>query len=250
MHHARWTNARTARQEGGAGYPVPPPGAYAYMPNQFAWAPTGAYPAAQYAQPYAYPIPIVPGTPQMPLYGAQPGAFGAPGAFVAPPPAPQVAHGSFIPPLERPLAALAPVSIQQPALLTTFSYDEHKTLLFDDSAKRWYHDPPTATNSAGDHAADLNYGFEHFHDKPHIPDPLDSVLYTLMQRAKGAPDRPAVDGTPIIPAQAVDSEILRMNVVTWRGIMTKLCTAWSLQADGPPQFRQGFELNAMMVRNC
>ncbi|WFD34386.1 decapping endonuclease targeting mRNA [Malassezia cuniculi] len=179
---------------------------------------------------------------QAQMYNAQMQAAQMYGGMTAP--APGMCEAQ-IPPLERPHAALAPVSVQQPVLLTTFSYDAQKNLLFDDSAKRWYHEPPT---KASGHAADLNYGFEHYHDKPHIPDPLDSVLYTIMERASGAPSRASVNGVPIVPAETVDNEILRMHVVTWRGIMTKLCTAWSLQSDGPPQFREGFELNAMMVK--
>ena len=186
------------------------PGPAAYPPGYAAAPPAAGWAYAQ--MPPQYPYPFV-----------QPPAF-----------APRL-----IPPLERPHAALPPVSVQQPALLTTFSYDTAKRRLHDDSAKRWFREPPVG--------ADLNYGFERYVEEPHVPDPLDSVLYTLMERAGGALDRTAVAGTPSISPAAVAAELLRMQVVTWRGIMTKLCTAWSLQTDGPPQFRDGFELNAMML---
>ena len=64
---------------------------------------------------------------------------------------------SQLPPLAvlgRPTMALPPVSVQQPVLMATFSYDENRSLCFDNSAKRWYKMPPTQENSA--QGADLN----------------------------------------------------------------------------------------------
>lgn len=149
--------------------------------------------------------------------------------------------------LSRPHVSLPPVSVQQPVLMSTFSYDENKKLHLDDSAKRWYRVPPTKETSA--QGADLNYGFEHFQDKPHIPDPLDSVLYTLMYRqASQIQNNEAVLRAPQVPVEALESEVLRAHIITWRGIMTKLCTAWSCHIQAPPMFREGFELNVMMVR--
>ena len=145
--------------------------------------------------------------------------------------------------LPRFATALTPASMQQPMLLGAFSYDDQKNLCFDNRAKRHYHDPPVH--------ADLNYGFEHFQDKPHIPDPLDSVLYTMMHRASAPYDDlgETVVGASYVPADRVEMELLRTNVVTWRGILTKLCTAWSCHVQAPPTFREGFELNIMMVRS-
>lgn len=149
--------------------------------------------------------------------------------------------------LARPHASLPPISVQQPILMTTFSYDENKMLHLDDRAKRWYRVPPTMETSA--QGADLNYGFERFQDKPHIPDPLDSVLYTLMHRAHAEPQATeSVLRARQVPADVLESEVLRTQVITWRGILTKLCTAWSCHVHAPPMFREGFELNVMMVR--
>ncbi|CCU97772.1 unnamed protein product [Malassezia sympodialis ATCC 42132] len=148
--------------------------------------------------------------------------------------------------LSRPHVSLPPVSVQQPLLMSTFSYDENKMLHLDDSAKRWYRVPPTKETSA--QGADLNYGFERFQDKPHIPDPLDSVLYTLMYRPSAQrPSKEPVMRAPQVPVEALESEVLRAQIITWRGIMTKLCTAWSCHVQAPPMFREGFELNVMML---
>ncbi|WFD30352.1 decapping endonuclease targeting mRNA [Malassezia sp. CBS 17886] len=152
------------------------------------------------------------------------------------------AHGA-------PVAALKPVSVQQPTLIASFSYDNVRTLRFDDSAKRWYRDPPTMENGGNGSGvpADLNYGLQDFQDKAHVPDPLDSVLYTLMHRADHPGDMDGVRGAPQVPAENVEMELLRANVITWRGIMTKLCTAWSCHVQAPLMFREGFSLNVMMV---
>lgn len=151
--------------------------------------------------------------------------------------------------MERPGAPLPPVSVQQPILLTSFSYDAEKRQHFDDSSKRWYHEPPTRANQGLGTGvpADLNYGSAAFHDKPHVPDPLDSVLAALRYRAAQPATAPIVLGAPCVPSENLENELLRANVVTWRGIMTKLCTAWSCHVQAPPQFREGFELNVMML---
>lgn len=70
-----------------------------------------------------------------------------------------------------------------------------------------------------------------------------------MRRASDASFQQVVRGAPQIPAGALESELLRTNVITWRGILTKLCTAWSCHVQAPPMFREGFELNVMMLGN-
>lgn len=156
---------------------------------------------------------------------------------------------SQLPPLAvlgRPTMALPPVSVQQPVLMATFSYDENRSLCFDNSAKRWYKMPPTQENSA--QGADLNVGFERHQERPHVPDPLDSVLYTIMHQSRaGLSQEEAVQGKLSVPADSLEHEMLRAQVVTWRGILTKLCTAWSCHVEAPPMFREGFELNVMML---
>ncbi|WFC97839.1 decapping endonuclease targeting mRNA [Malassezia yamatoensis] len=158
-------------------------------------------------------------------------------------------HTPILAAMQRPSEALSPVRIQQPTLIATFSYDAEKRLCLDDRSKRWYRDPPTNANHGNGtgKAADLNYGFESFEDQPHIPDPLDSVLYTLMRRSMLPTAPPPVAGPNLIPSEALEMEVLRANVITWRGILTKLCTAWSCHVQAPPMFREGFELNVMML---
>ena len=70
-----------------------------------------------------------------------------------------------------------------------------------------------------------------------------------MQRAEAPADQSTVHGAAEVPYDHIRMELLRANLVTWRGIMTKICTAWSCHVQAPPQFREGFELNAMMVRD-
>ena len=193
--------------------------------------PHGGPPAFQPAGPWQAGYP----PPPVPMYGAP----------AAPPKQLPVEPVAV---LSRPHVSLPPVSVQQPLLMSTFSYDENKMLHLDDSAKRWYRVPPTKETSA--QGADLNYGFERFQDKPHIPDPLDSVLYTLMYRPSAQrPSKEPVMRAPQVPVEALESEVLRAQIITWRGIMTKLCTAWSCHVQAPPMFREGFELNVMMVRD-
>ena len=137
--------------------------------------------------------------------------------------------------LGRPTTALPPVSVQQPVLMATFSYDENRSLCFNNSAKRWYKMPPTRENSA--QGADLNVGFERYQEKPHVPDPLDSVLYTIMHQSRASiSQEEAVQGKPSVPADSLEHEMLRAQVVTWRGILTKLCTAWSCHVEAPTMF--------------
>lgn len=95
-----------------------------------------------------------------------PGAYGAAAAY-----APSGMMAPALPPplavMRRPNTAFQPVRIQQPTLVSSFSYDEQKHLHLDDRSKRYFHDPPTARSHDNDtrRAADLNYGFEHFREQ-------------------------------------------------------------------------------------
>lgn len=129
-------------------------------------APQGMRGGQNYAQPW-----MGNGMAPPPSFGAP---FGAPGQTHAP--GMPMAHGApmMMPGVPPPIAAMrrpdgAPqaVSIQQPTLVSSFSYDESKTLCFDDRSKRYYHAPPTQQNhgNGSGAGADLNYGFESFHEK-------------------------------------------------------------------------------------
>lgn len=108
---------------------------------------------------------------------------------------------------------------QQPVAIASFSYDESRTLHHDDRSRRYYHAPPPR--------ADLNRGFEKRIERDEsVNEHLDSLLLSLMRLAdKGR-----------------DEQIRKANLITWRGMMTKLCTL--LYED-----RQGFAMNAMVVGN-
>lgn len=64
---------------------------------------------------------------------------------------------------------------------------------------------------------------------PFQPERLDTLLYSLVNEAKSN--------------SSVNAELRRAGVVTWRGIMTKICTL-------PYAGRDELSLNAQMVRHA
>lgn len=110
-----------------------------------------------------------------------------------------------------------PTPFQQPVQITSFSYDESRNLYHDDRSRKFYHPPPPRAN--------LNRGFEEFVERDEsVNEHLDSLLISLMKLSKSEKNE----------------QLGRANLITWRGMMTRLCTL--LYED-----RQGFEMNAMMV---
>ena len=98
-----------------------------------------------------------------------------------------------------------PVPFQQPTGLLTFSYTPQRVLQFDDSALRYYSEPP--------HGADLRYGYERWIKRPEERTRLDPLLRAL-ERYIDKVDAGAGSGT--------GRKWLRdIAVVTWRGVMTK-----------------------------
>lgn len=79
-----------------------------------------------------------------------------------------------------------------------FSYDENHNFHLGDRSLRWYYTPEPG--------ADLSKGFDKFvkHDDS-IDERLDSLLKTIMHHEQQA-------------GQKIDAQI-----VTWRGIITKVC---------------------------
>lgn len=115
-----------------------------------------------------------------------------------------------------------PGGIQRPSQIASFSYDEHRRQHHDDRSQRFYHAPP--------HRADLNRGFEALVERDaSVDEHLDGLLAALVHLREKSSD----------PEQ-VDANRRLAHIITWRGMMTKFCTA--LYED-----RQGFEMNAMMV---
>ena len=96
-----------------------------------------------------------------------------------------------------------PVPFQQPSTLLTFSYTPARVLEFDDSALRYYIDPPRG--------ADLRYGYERWIKRPEEKGRLDGLLKAVLKHK-----------TKVDAAGADGSAWLRdIAVVSWRGVMTK-----------------------------
>ncbi|KAI0790010.1 RAI1 like PD-XK nuclease-domain-containing protein [Abortiporus biennis] len=108
------------------------------------------------------------------------------------------------------------VPFQQPSSLLTFSYSPSRVLQFDDSALRYYVEPPPN--------ADLNYGYDRWIRKREEKGRLDGLLRAVCR---------LVDRNGIKWLQDI-------GIVSWRGVMTKILTA-------PYEEREGWELNVMFV---
>ncbi|KAI0773674.1 RAI1-domain-containing protein [Fomes fomentarius] len=120
--------------------------------------------------------------------------------------------------------SLRPVPFQQPTGLLTFSYTPKRVLEFNDSALRYYIDPP--------HGADLRYGYERWIKRPEERTRLDGLLRAV-ERVMQKTDQSLEPGSG-------KKWLKDISLVTWRGVMTKILTA-------PYEERDGYELNAMYV---
>jgi len=85
---------------------------------------------------------------------------------------------------------------QRPSQLLTFSYSPSRVLQFDDSALRYFIDPPRG--------ADLNRGYANWIRRPEERGRIDGLL-TAWSRFKTT-----------ISGQSSD-----IGVISWRGVMTK-----------------------------
>lgn len=82
--------------------------------------------------------------------------------------------------------------------IACFSYDENHEFRLDDSSIKWYY-PPTL-------GADLSRGFDTFQKLDDTADDhLDSLLKT------------------IIAHEQKEGKRVEANIITWRGMMTKVC---------------------------
>lgn len=89
-----------------------------------------------------------------------------------------------------------PVAFQQPSPLVTFSYDPLRVLEFDDSALRYYVDPPPG--------ADLKYGYDKWIKRPEEKGRIDGLLKAWLKAKEQLPE-----------------ESMKGAVISWRGVMTK-----------------------------
>jgi len=136
-------------------------------------------------------------------------------------------HGDNITNMERfPLTperyAGTKTNIKKPVEIAYFSYDsDHKLLPFSDTSLKYYYPAIFNTHhTERNRPIDLSVGFDTFRNRSDSPDEhLDGLLDTLeqLERRQGSK--------------------LDVNVITWRGMMTKILTATYENEDG-------FEMNA------
>lgn len=109
------------------------------------------------------------------------------------------------------------IGIQKPMQIISFSYDEKRNLFHDNRSRKFYHPPP--------HNVDLNRGYETKIDRDEsINEHLNSLLEAIMK----------------VEEEEGRNQQKQPDLITWRGMMTKLCTI--LYED-----QQGFEMNVMML---
>lgn len=112
-------------------------------------------------------------------------------------------HVLLYPSTSAPYKSAKPVLFQQPSSLLTFSYTPDRTLEFDNSAMRYYVDPPTG--------AELRYGYEWWIKRPEERGRLDGLLRAVT-RVKEKMDASGGSGT---------RWLRDISVISWRGVMTK-----------------------------
>lgn len=152
---------------------------------------------------------------------------------------PRVATGSSSSPFS------APPLFQQPAPLCSFSFDDNRKQWQDDRCKRYYRGPPPYHNRHPHQnrappvfGADLNYGLERFVRRDEtVPEHLDALVAALQHRTEA--------GTSEAERNELDAERRKADVITWRGIITKICTAYEQSAEA--RFSDPLDLNAMML---
>ncbi|KAH8689683.1 putative Dhp1-interacting protein Din1 [Talaromyces proteolyticus] len=121
-------------------------------------------------------------------------------------------HAFHVQPLHRFNGSTA---IRRPREIACFSYDEEHNLRLDDSSMKYYYPPQPAQMPA-----DLNEGFESFQKLNDAKDEhLDALLDTIAAFEENTGSKCEAD------------------IITWRGMMTKIMTA-------PFDMLNGFEMNA------
>ncbi|KAF9238550.1 RAI1-domain-containing protein [Melanogaster broomeanus] len=119
-------------------------------------------------------------------------------------------------------APTKPPPFQQPTQLLTFSYTPDHVLEFNDSALRYFVDPPFG--------ADLGFGYDRWIKRPDERGRLDALLMAWSKFKK------SLQGGPL-SSQSKPPDI---SVMSWRGVMTKVLIA-------PYEEREGWELNVMRL---
>lgn len=106
-------------------------------------------------------------------------------------------------------------AFQRPSQLITFSYSPSRVLQFDDSALRYFVNPP--------HGADLNHGYKSWTRRPEERGRIDGLLSAWSRFKKN-----------------LSGQNPEIGVISWRGVITKILTA-------PYEERDAWELNVMCV---
>ncbi|UNI18908.1 decapping endonuclease targeting mRNA [Purpureocillium takamizusanense] len=108
--------------------------------------------------------------------------------------------------------------VKRPKEFACFSYDENHEFHLGDRSMKWYYTPRLG--------ADLSKGFNSFQKHDDSRDEhLDSLLRTIVAHERET-------------GQKIDA-----NVVTWRGMMTKILAT-------PFEQNDGFEMNATLYQGC
>ncbi|KAI1404568.1 protein RAI1 [Hypoxylon fuscum] len=109
-------------------------------------------------------------------------------------------------------------AVKRPKEIACFSYDDKHEFHLDDRSMSWYYPPELG--------ADLSKGFEQFDKHDDSKDEhIDSLLKTIMAH------------------EEEQGEKIDAQIVTWRGMMTKIMSA-------PFDDRDGFEMNATLYQDC
>ncbi|OQD88482.1 hypothetical protein PENSOL_c072G07109 [Penicillium solitum] len=115
----------------------------------------------------------------------------------------------------------ANTSIRRPREIACFSYDDQRRFSLGDTSMAYYYTPALP--------ADLNKGYETFQKLNDVPDEhLDALLDTLVAHEKETEKKCDVD------------------IVTWRGMMTKILTAPFDNMNGAPCYK--FEKLAVLSK--
>ncbi|KAI1391210.1 RAI1-domain-containing protein [Hypoxylon trugodes] len=108
--------------------------------------------------------------------------------------------------------------VKRPKEIAYFSYDQNHEFHLDDRSLQWYYPPEIG--------ADLSKGFDQFDKHDNSKDEhIDSLLKTIMAH------------------EEEEGKKIDAQVVTWRGMMTKIMSA-------PFEDRDGFEMNATLYQDC
>ncbi|PWN50938.1 RAI1-domain-containing protein [Violaceomyces palustris] len=170
------------------------------------------------------------------------------------------------------------IDFQKPQVIATFSFDESRRFHNDDRSKKYFRWPPLPEQGGGgfeehggahwgrkshsfshgrtrSRGADLNYGYERLVSRnEEVNEHLDALLASLIFRAQAGaePLSKSSTGTPRLYDPASDLDRRRSNVITWRGIMTRIFTALNQDpkvrdSKGISNRPEGFSLNAMAL---